>query len=72
MVNPYQQSQYENNNHISLGSYQYKGNEVNGFNRGYNFEHHLNHFGYYGEDLYQYGSNVIYSQAGYTGTTEAT
>ena len=67
MVNPYQQSQYKNNNHITLGSYQYKGNGVGGFNRGYNCEHHVNHFGYYGENLYQYGSNGIYRQVGYSG-----
>ena len=42
MINSHQQSQYENN--CSLGRYQHKGNGTDGFDRGYNSEHGVNHF----------------------------
>ena len=43
MVNPHQQSQYEKSNYISLGRYQPKGNGTDGFNRGCDCEHDVNH-----------------------------
>ena len=51
MVNPHQQSQYENT-YISPGRYQHKGNGTDSFYRRYNCEHDVNHFGYYGDNLY--------------------
>ena len=66
MINPYQQSQYENNC-IRLGRYQHKRNGTDSLNRGYNCGHGVNHFGYYGDNLYQYGSNGIFSPVGYSG-----
>ena len=64
MVNPHQQSQYENS-YISPGKYQHEGDGTDGFDRGYNCGHGINYFGYYGYNLYQYGSNGIYSQVEY-------
>ena len=43
MVNPHQQSQYEKSNYISLGRYQHKGNGTDGFNRGCDCGHDVNH-----------------------------
>ena len=67
MVNPNQQSRYENNNYISLGRHQYKENGVASFDRGYNCGHGVNYFGYYRDNPYQYGLNGVYSVVGYRG-----
>ena len=64
MVNLHQQSQYENA-YISPGIYQHKGNGIDSFGRGFNCRHVVNPFGYYGDNLYLYGSNLIYSPVGY-------
>ena len=66
MVNPHKKFQYENTC-ISPGSYQHKGNGTDSVDRGYNCGHGINHFGYYGDNLYQYGSNGIYNSVGYNG-----
>ena len=66
MVNPHQQSQYENT-YISPGRYQHIGNGTDSFDRGCNCGHGVNQFGYYGDNLYQYGSNRIYNPVGYSG-----
>ena len=67
MLNPHQQSQYENNSYISFGRYQHKWNGTDDFDRGYSCGHGVNHFGYYGNNLCQYGLNGIYSPIGYSG-----
>ena len=66
MVNPHQQSQYENTC-ISPGNYQHKEKGTDGFDRRCNCGHGVNHFRNYGDYLYQYGSNEIYSPVGYSG-----
>ena len=50
MVNPHQQSQYENT-YISPGRYQHIGNGTDSFDRGYNCGHGVNQFGYYGDNM---------------------
>ena len=42
-------------------------NGTDDFDRAYNCGQGINHFGYYGDNLYQYGSNGIYSPFGYSG-----
>lgn len=59
MVNPHPHSQYEINNYINLRRYQYTGNGIDGFERGYNYG--VNHFGHHRHNLYQNGLNEIYS-----------
>ena len=56
MVNLHQQSQYENA-YINPGRYQHKGNGIDSFGSGFNCRHVVNPFGYYGDNLYLYGSN---------------
>ena len=50
MVNPHQQSQYENT-YINPGRYQHIGNGADSFDRGYNCGHGVNQFGYYGDNM---------------------
>ena len=66
MVNPHQQYQYENT-YISLRRSQHKGNGTYCFDRGYNCGHGVNQIRHYGDNLYQNGSNEIYSPVGYSG-----
>lgn len=65
MVNPHQQSQCENTN-ISPGRYQYEGDGTDDFDKGNKCGHGVNNFWYYGDNLYQYGSNGIYNLVGYS------
>ena len=65
MVNPHQQSQFENS-YTSPGRNQHKDDGTDNFDRGHNYGHGVNNFGYYGDNLYQYSSNGIYSPVEYS------
>lgn len=66
MINPHQQSQFENI-YSNPGRNQHKEDGTDHFEREHNYGHCVNYFEYYGNNLYEYSSNGIYSPVEYSG-----